>query len=337
MWYLKLLEKNLVPHFLIRWGIRTLSGKRLALEEAHRQTTSVIAKKLSESPIAVQTPAANEQHYEVPTEFFRYCLGPHMKYSSCYWPQGVKTLEKSEEAMLALTAQRAQLQNGQNILELGCGWGSLTLYMASQFPESRITGVSNSRTQKIYIDAEAQRRGLNNVRIITADMNHFEISETFDRIVSVEMFEHMRNYDKLFKKVASWMKSDALLFIHIFAHSRFAYLFEADGDHDWMARYFFTGGIMPSVDLFTHFQQDVKLMEQWIVDGTHYEKTSNAWLKNMDKHRREIMPIFKNVYGEADALKWWVYWRIFYMSVAELFGYKHGHEWVIAHYLFGKK
>ena len=339
---MKLLEKDLLPDPVIRWGIRRLLQKRLNEETAGGPAQIDARKKafieqLKQSPIAIHTDAANEQHYEVPTAFFRFVLGPHMKYSGCLWHDGVKDLEAAEREMLELTCQRARLVDGQRILELGCGWGSLTLFMAKRLPASQITAVSNSRTQKEFIDAQARARGLNNVRVITSDMRDFNIGETFDRVVSVEMFEHMRNYELLLARIASWLKPDGLLFVHIFVHKDVAYPFEVTGDDDWMARYFFTGGIMPSADLLTHYSRDLNVVEQWPVDGTHYEKTCNAWVHRMDHNREEILPLFRDVYGADQALTWWVYWRVFFMSCAELFGFKGGTEWRVEHYLFKKR
>jgi len=337
-----LLEKNLLPDWLIRAGIRRLLAVRLRDEnkgdiEKQKQHLMAFVEELKQSPIAVHTADANNQHYQVPTEFFLLTLGKHLKYSGGYWPAGCASLDDSEDAMLKLTAQRARLENGQNILELGCGWGSLSLYMAATFPGSRVTGVSNSKTQKAYIDAQAQKRALKNLEIITCDMNEFQAPGQYDRVVSVEMFEHMRNYEKLLAKIASWMKPRALLFVHIFTHLTYAYPFEVKDATDWMAKYFFTGGIMPSDDLLLHFQKDVRLIKHWRVDGTHYQKTSEAWLANMDKHKAEVMAILEKTYGPQEKVKRWVYWRVFFMACAELFGYKNGQEWLVSHYLFEGK
>ena len=337
-WYESLLDKSMIPDALIRAGIRRLLGRRLRQEDAGSTGGNELRKaelitKLKSGPIAVNTADANTQHYEVPTAFYLRCLGPHLKYSGCLWSEGVKDLAAAERAMLDLYAERAQLADGQQILELGCGWGSFCLYAAARFPGARIVAVSNSRTQKEFIDGEARKRGLGNLTVITSDINRFDIGQQFDRVVSVEMFEHCRNYERLFAKVATWLKRDGLAFVHIFAHKRFAYLFEPEGDHDWMARHFFTGGIMPSFDLFRHFDTDLRVVRDWEVDGTHYEKTCNAWLANMDAHRDELMGLFRDTYGFDEALKWWSRWRIFHMACAELFGYRRGTEWIVAHYL----
>jgi cyclopropane-fatty-acyl-phospholipid synthase len=341
MWYNSLLEKDNVPDFLIRKGIRSLLAQRLVDEgkediESQHQVQMDFISQLKNSPIAINTQEANEQHYEVPTEFYKYCLGKHLKYSSGFWEEGETNIDASEEKMLALTCKRADLKSGQNILELGCGWGSLSLYMAAKFPENKVTAVSNSKTQKIYIDAQAKERGLKNLTIITANIVSFDIEEKFDRVVSVEMFEHMRNYTLLLKKVAGWMKPEAKLFVHIFTHKELAYPFEVKDESDWMSKYFFTGGIMPSNNLFYHFQDDLKVQEHWVVSGMHYSKTSEAWLSNMDKNKDAIMPLFEQTYGKDQATKWWVYWRIFYMSCAELWGYNKGNEWIVSHYIFQK-
>jgi cyclopropane-fatty-acyl-phospholipid synthase len=341
MWYTPLLEKNRIPDFLIRKGIRDLLRARLAQEkqdtpEEQQAHLMRLIEVLKASPIAVNTIDANEQHYEVPTEFYQYCLGPHLKYSSGYWKPGVTDIETSERDMLELTCQRADLQSGQNVLELGCGWGSLSLFMAAKYPKSTFTVVSNSRTQKIYIDEKAQQRGITNLNVITMDMNVFDVDDTFDRVVSVEMFEHMRNYELLMKKVASKLKPDGKLFVHIFTHKEYAYKFEVIDETDWMSQYFFTGGIMPSDDLLFYFNDDLKVTNHWHVSGKHYQKTSEAWLQRMDANKAAIMPLFEQTYGKDQALKWWVFWRIFYMSCAELWGFKNGEEWIVSHYLFSK-
>ncbi len=339
------LERDVFPDSILRIGIRRLLAQRLREEnkgsvEAQQAHLLALVDELKRSPIAIDTSAANEQHYEVPTRFYQLCLGKRLKYSGAYWPDGVTTLDQAEERMLALTCQRAQVADGQRILELGCGWGSMSLWLAEHYPQAQITGISNSRTQKEYIDAEAQRRGFKNLRIITCDMNRFEapLAEgRFDRVISVEMFEHMKNYERLMENISRWMTPQGLLFVHIFTHKEFAYHFVAKDDTDWMARYFFTGGIMPSDDLLIYFQKDLSIMNHWRVSGTHYQKTSEAWLVNMDQNESEIRQIFAQTYGSAHVTKWWVYWRVFYMACAELWGYKGGEEWLVSHYLFKNK
>ena len=336
-----ILESNVIPDPLTRLGIRHLLGETLRekcggnIEERQARLQAHI-DGLRQSPIAIETRAANDQHYEVPTSFYQYALGKRLKYSSGYWPEGVTTLDEAEEKMLALSCERAELRDGQSVLELGCGWGSLSLWMAEKNPKSRITGVSNSRTQKEHIDAEAARRGLTNLTIITADMNVFDIGETFDRVVSVEMFEHMKNYQLLLAKVACWLAPGGKLFVHIFTHREIAYHYEDKGPSDWMTRYFFAGGQMPSHDTLLHFQDDLRLEMRWAVSGTHYQKTAEAWLRNMDAHRAEILPLFAQTYGAEQTTRWWVYWRVFFLACAELWGYRGGDEWIVSHYRFIK-
>ena len=342
MWYNTLLANNIVPDFVIRKKIRSLLKERLTEQyqpddKSLAENIQAFVQELSESPIAVHTADANAQHYEVPTQFFQYALGPHMKYSCGWWENGETTLEESERSMLELTCNRAELANHQEVLELGCGWGSLSLFMSSKYPGSRFTVVSNSKTQKQYIDTKAAERGITNLTVVTADINEFTIQAKFDRVVSVEMFEHMRNYKLLMKPISGWLKDDGKLFVHIFTHHKYAYKFEAKDDSDWMSKYFFTGGIMPSNDLLFYFNEDIVKEKQWLVNGTNYEKTSEAWLQNTDAHKKEIMPIMNATYGEAEGALWFAYWRVFFMACAELWAYRDGNEWMVSHYLFKKR
>jgi cyclopropane-fatty-acyl-phospholipid synthase len=337
----RLVARGALPDPIIRFGIRRLLRQRLSEEtspsrELAERKRRRFLDQLRSSPVAVEVDAANEQHYELPTAFFREVLGSHMKYSSGYWADGVRDLNAAESSMLALTCERARLESGQDVLELGCGWGSLSLWMAGHYPESRITGVSNSRTQKDWIDSEIARRGISNLEIITADMRTFDTSGRFDRIVSVEMFEHMRNYEELLRRVASWMKPEGLLFVHIFTHHSLSYLFEPRDETDWMSRYFFSGGMMPADDLLESFQDDVRLLDHWKVNGGHYQKTAESWLLNMDARETTIRPILRKTYG-AEESRWWNYWRVFFMACAELWGFRRGEEWLVSHYLFAKQ
>ena len=338
---IKLAEKGILPDFFIRLGIRKLCGQRLtdandlslkAREEKHQKWVDI----LMESPIALVPEKANEQHYEVPPRLFELVLGAKLKYSSGYWPQGTSTLDDSEVQMLKLTSKRAALSDGQEVLELGCGWGSLTFHMALTYPNSKITAVSNSNDQRQFIEKKCAELKIKNIKVITADMNDFSSEKTFDRVVSIEMFEHMRNYDELLKRVSEWLKKDGKLFVHIFSHKEIAYPFEDKGEGDWMAREFFSGGQMPSHKLLTCFSSRMKIEKDWRVEGTHYEKTSLAWLNKMDENKKEVLKLFEKTYGKNEASTWFQRWRIFFMSCEVLFGFNKGSEWGVSHYLFEK-
>ena len=337
---IELCERGWIPDGLARFGMRRLVAQRLR-EEAAGDVAGrrrALVQQLRESPVAIHTEDANAQHYEVPAEFFRLHLGPRLKYSCCLYDRPGTTLAQAEEAMLELYLQRAGLADGQRILDLGCGWGSLSLWLAQRLPGARITALSNSHGQRAFIEARARERGLANLRVVTANVAEFDFPAAeagFDRAVSIEMFEHMRNYATLLAKVARWLAPGGRLFVHIFAHRALAYPFEVRDGSDWMSRYFFTGGLMPSHDLLGEFHDDLRLAQQWWVDGTHYERTANDWLAGMDAHRAEILAVFGPAYG-ADAARWFQRWRMFYMAVAELFGFQGGREWGVGHYLFDR-
>ena len=354
---LEAVERGWIPDAITRSAIRRLCEQRLRDCDrgngiANERALQAFVELMRAGPIALVPDKANEQHYELPPEFFTAVLGPRRKYSSCFFPNESASLADAEEAALAITCERAQLADGQDILELGCGWGSLSLWMAERFLHSRITAVSNSAPQRRFIEAEAVARGLTNLRVITADMNDFDVgrasspsssqsmsrsgragSPSFDRVVSVEMFEHMRNYSKLLERIAGWLRPDGKLFVHIFCHRRFAYPFETDGDANWMGRYFFTGGIMPSENLLRRFDRHLTVTNQWRWNGQHYQRTSEAWLANLDARRHEVLPILESCYGREEARRWFHRWRLFFLAVAELFGYADGEEWFVSHSL----
>lgn len=333
-------ERGHLPDALLRQGIRRLCAQRLREErvgglEAQAARYAERISMLRSSPLAIHTDEANAQHYELPPEFFELCLGKRLKYSGCYYPRGDETLDQAEEAMLELYGERAELADGQSILELGCGWGSLTLWMAQRYPHARITAVSNSSSQREHIEGQCRARGLANVRVITCDVNTLELDPAqFDRCVSVEMFEHMRNYDMLMRRIALWLRPGGKLFVHIFAHRTLMYPFETQGDDNWMGRHFFTGGLMPASDTLLWFQSVLHIEQRWHVDGTHYQRTANHWLANQDARREQVMHVLSQAYGAKSASLWFQRWRMFWMSCAELFGYADGQEWLVAHYRF---
>jgi cyclopropane-fatty-acyl-phospholipid synthase len=336
---IKWVEQGLVPDTVTRQGIRRLLARRLEDIGAGDCAASAVAEEevilqMDRSPIALVPDLANAQHYEVPFAFYQEVLGPQCKYSACYWGDGITALEQAEAAALELTCAHAGLQDGQHILELGCGWGSLSLWMARRYPRARIIAVSNSHSQRAYIEAHAERVGLSNLNVVTADMNEFATEQRFDRIVSVEMFEHMRNWRELFGRVHGWLSPGGRFLMHVFCHRSTPYFFEDEGPTDWMGRHFFSGGLMPSDDLPLRFQDHLRLLRRWRWDGCHYERTLNNWLVNMDARRASILPILARTYGADQADLWWQRWRIFFMACAELFGYDRGQQWRVSHYLF---
>ena len=342
-WYEGLVESGFVPDAVIRVAIRRMLRQRLRAEdcgseEANRAKLLAFVAEMKRSPVAMRAESANAQHYEVPAAFFESVLGPRLKYSSAFYGPDCVSLDQAEEAMLRLTCERAQLTDGQEILELGGGWGSLTLWMAEQYANCRITTVSNSASQRAFIEDRARCRGLQNVRIVTADMNSFDAlaisnASRFDRVVSVEMFEHVRNWEVLLQRIACWLKLNGKLFVHIFTHSRFSYPYEVRSAADWMAQHFFTGGMMPGDNLLSHFDGYLRVSEHWRISGKHYQKTAEAWLANMGEHKERLKPFLAATYGAANARKWWARWRIFFLACAELWGCHDGTEWLVSHYL----
>jgi len=339
---LELAERRWIPDSLVRYGIRRMDRKRL--REIYRpegqaldESKNAFVDNMRRSSIAINTQEANQQHYELPPAFFEAVLGRYLKYSSGFWPQGTQTLDQAEEKMLELTDERAALSDGQAILELGCGWGSLSLWMAQHYPKSRITSVSNSKPQKVFIDSRIQEKGIDNLQVITHDMNRFDTDERFDRVVSVEMFEHMRNWPVLLKRIDKWLNPGGTFFMHVFTHHKFPYTYEIKGEDDWMGRHFFTGGMMPSDDLIYQIQDHLEVEKHWRLNGRHYQKTAEAWLDNLDARKKKIQPIMQTVYGDRDARRWLQRWRIFFMACAELFGFNNGKEWLVSHYRLRKK
>lgn len=335
-------EQGRLPDRVVRSGIRHLLRQRLAElhsgdAEAGARITQEFLAQMRAAELAPLPEKANEQHYEVPADFFAQVLGPHRKYSSCHWPPGVDTLAEAEAAALASTCDRAGLQDGQRVLELGCGWGSLSLWMAERYPNSWITALSNSQSQRAYIEAQALARGLSNLRVLTRDINRFDTDERFDRVVSVEMFEHMRNWPRAFAQVARWLQPGGRFFMHVFAHREAPYAFEVRDESDWMSRHFFSGGMMPSDDLALQCQDDLRLLQRWRWDGRHYQRTAAAWLANMDAGQATLMPLLAATYGADQAGLWWQRWRLFFMAVEELFGHADGQQWWVSHYLFERR
>lgn len=336
---LSLVEKKIIPDPIIRFGIRQLCKQRL--KEIHRYNPEKLFAKSSKfikechdlNKIAEATQEANQQHYELPTEFFKIVLGQHLKYSCSQFNDMTTSLTQAESKTLQLYAQRAQLNDNQKILDLGCGWGSMSLFMAQQYPNAQITAVSNSTSQKKHIESECKLRNINNITVITCDINQLSLNEKFDRIISIEMLEHVKNHKKLFANIASWLTPNGLLFIHIFSHLLAAYPFTINDESDWMAKYFFTGGVMPANHQFLYYQEQLTIQDHWVLNGSHYEKTANAWLKNLDSNTNTILKLFMPVYGK-DSQLWLQRWRLFFMACAELFGYKQGNEWIVSHYLF---
>ncbi len=335
-------ESGLVPDSVIRKGIRRLLEKKREeiyaddIEQAARITRD-FTSMMRTSPVALVPDLANEQHYEVPAAFFCEVLGARRKYSCCHWGEGVGSLDDAENSSLRMSAARVQLRDGMKVLDLGCGWGSFSLWIAEHYPNSHVTSVSNSHSQRDYIAAEARARELDNIQVVVADMNDFATEQRFDRIVSLEMFEHMRNYAELFRRIDSWLQPDGRFFMHIFTHRTTPYEYIDKGPGDWMSRHFFSGGIMPSADLPLFFQEHLAVENRWAWNGMHYAKTLRAWLDRMDERKLAVMPVLASTYGDDAASRWWMRWRMFFMACEELFRYDGGREWYVSHYLFRKR
>jgi cyclopropane-fatty-acyl-phospholipid synthase len=330
-----LAERGWIPEPLVRLGIRRLLRERLAAE-ARRSPDPAAAldrfvRSMSAAELAPVPHLANQQHYEVPAAFFETVLGRHLKYSCGLWEPGASTLDDAEAAMLDLTCRRAGLEDGQRILDLGCGWGSLSLWVAERYPRSRVTAVSNSASQGAFVRERAAARGLANLDVVTADMNRFAPAGRFDRVVSVEMFEHMRNWPELLRRIGGWVEPDGRLFVHVFAHRRFAYPYEVDGDGDWMARHFFTGGIMPAHELLSRVPGPFEVEERWLVPGTHYARTAEAWLSRLDAGRARAVAALATHLPRREAELQVGRWRLFFLACAELFAFAGGEEWVVSH------
>lgn len=335
-----LAERGLIPDALIRLGVRRLCARKLAEESAHDPEVFAEAKaryiaQWSQGPVAVHADAANAQHYELPPSFFELVLGSQLKYSCALFPSPDTTLEQAEIAMLEQSCERAGIRDGMRILDLGCGWGSMTLHLARRYPACRITAVSNSRLQREHILRRAAALGIaqGRVEVVTADINDYDADRQFDRIVSVEMLEHVRNHAEVFRRARRWLAEDGAMFVHVFCHRELAYPYEDRGEDDWMARYFFTGGVMPSFDLFLHYPRDLQVQRRWWVSGRHYARTAECWLARLDASRSAALAELERHYPPAEAARWLQRWRMFFLAVAEFFGYDGGRQWGVGHYL----
>ncbi len=332
-----LAERGWLPDRLLRAGIRRLVRARLADERARAagdasRCEAEFAAELARGPFALHTDEANEQHYEVPPEFFASVLGPRLKYSCSVFPSADTSLAEAELHTLGQTCERAEISDGMRVLDLGCGWGSLSLFVAERYPNARVLAVSNSKSQREHILAECARRGLRGVEVVTANVAEFEPEGRFDRIVSIEMFEHVRNWDALLARAERWLEPEGKLFVHVFCHRELAYAYEVRGGDDWMARNFFSGGIMPSAGLLRRFDRSLRIESEWRIPGTHYARTAEAWLANLDRERDTVLRSLRAGGREREAERALGRWRLFFLAVAELFGTARGEEWMVAQY-----
>ncbi len=337
-----LAERGLVPEAMLRRAIREQCERHAAALEALDDPTAAYLDAARRGPVALAPEAANAQHYEVPAAFFAHVLGPRRKYSACHWGPGVRDLAAAEDAALRLTCEHARLADGQRILELGCGWGSLSLWMAAAFPRARVTAISNSVSQRRHIEAAARARGLANLEVRTLDMNQFRPADftgagPFDRVVSVEMFEHMRNWEELLRRVAACLAPEGRAFLHVFCHRRATYAYREDGPANWLGRLFFSGGMMPARDLLHRLDTPLAVESEWTWDGTHYQRTADAWAANLERRRAEVLPILAATYGPAEADRWFARWKMFFLACAEMFGLRGGREWMVQHTLLAPR
>ncbi|ATF88740.1 SAM-dependent methyltransferase [Burkholderia gladioli] len=344
-WFIRYCERGRISDSVIRGGISALLWQKLRAEHvdddvARIDALNAFVEELNRAPLIADAQTTSRELHDMPASFFEAYLGPRMKQSCCYFPQGEDTLAHAEDAMLELYGERAELVDGQRILDIGCGWGAQSLWLAEHYRQSQVVGLTNSARQREFIEQRAAARGITNLKIVIGDVATYEFAAGdagFDRVLSIENFEHMKNYRALLAKISHWMSDDGKLFVHLFAHRLIAYHFTAQDGNDWMSRHFFGGGTMPSADLLLRFQDHLRVEKQWWLDGTHYQRTANHWLASLDAAHEQVMPILRETFGEDDAPIVFQRWRMFYMAVAGLFGYRHGREWGVAHYLFDKR
>jgi cyclopropane-fatty-acyl-phospholipid synthase len=333
------LERALLPDPLLRGGSRVGALARLRREErggveAQEARFARLVERMRSGPLAESVASANEQHYELPAEFFELILGPRLKYSCCWWGEGVGDLAAAEEAMLALSCERAAIEDGMSVLDLGCGWGSMSLWICERYPSAQVVAVSNSASQRAWIESVRDRRGFRDrLSVVTADVNELELGRRFDRVVSIEMFEHMRNWEALLARIAGWLEPDGRLFVHVFSHRRLAYEFAGT----WAAERFFTAGRMPSHELLLRFQRDLEVRESWALSGTHYARTLAAWLERLDAHADRALVVLGEAAGVDRAKRALAGWRLFLLSTEQMWGWRDGQEWMVSHYLLGPR